>query len=95
MANQRDLTGTRGSWRDRASKFDSGRLVAMTARRLVLVVILAAVGIGMRVFAAKGGLDNLSIGTDLILICAILVLMFAALKFVNKKNRSGGLPPNE
>ncbi len=61
----------------------------MTARRLILVVILCAVGVGTRVFVAEGGLNgyNWSIGTDLILICVICVLMVATLKYIKDKPR--------
>lgn len=64
----------------------------MTARRLVLVVILCAVGIATRIVVARG-VDkySFSIGTDLILLCAIIVLWVAALKFIQRKSRKG--PP--
>jgi UDP-N-acetylmuramyl pentapeptide phosphotransferase/UDP-N-acetylglucosamine-1-phosphate transferase len=65
----------------------------MTAKRLVLIAMLCAVGIGVRVFNLSGGLKGLSIGTELILLIAILAFSVIALKLVQGKSRRN--PPPE
>ena len=71
----------------------------MKANRIALAVIVAAVGLAINYLRFSGRIDRLfkgvSIGTDLILLLAILALLFIAQKAIQKKARRNRSPEDK
>jgi hypothetical protein len=63
----------------------------MTAKRLILVVIILGVCIALRIFTFADRSDRLlrgqGIGTDLLILAVVIALYIIAVKAIQRKNR--------